>query len=1199
MSSGPVKILFFLSLALLSGYNEIAAQATKGQTFRTHTYTLGAVKKAEPLPDSVVKIAFLGNEPFLNMSKESRSAFDFLKERKGFYPVYVTFDELRKNPKLLDSYKAAWFHKQDTSYFSLSETDHKVLKEIREFLIKGGNLLLTLNAFHYLNTLGIESVKPKDSIKLSIDEGYGRKLGFHAFLNHPVFNGMFGGAYIMMPVKDTAFRVTGYFGNSIPKEGKVIGVDWDYIFLREDSKLMLEYNIGKGKIIAVGGYTCYSVANMNLSHLELFTTNIFKYFFAADSSSDIHYWNYHPATVYALPLKAKPKDTLFSVIPGSDKWDNPVDPLAIQNRFASDNFWDVAGERMLTMGNEQGGIEEIWSHPFMAFRDYEVGLRFEYQDTIFWLNDERPEVEAHPSCFVRNYKFHRAYLQEIITNDPEHPCGVIHYEYQGLYSAELVIKVKSNLRLMWPYSEKSVGSLAYAFDPEFRAFIVQDQSGNYTAMIGANRAPDAVVTGQFSDFSYNKGKKSFYGIPDGEIKVAGLMTYPLKMVDRLDVVFAATSEGGKTTRQHFGTAIRDPQLISRRSRIHIDSLLAHSLIIQCPDPDFNLGYCWALIATDRFFVNTPGMGRSLVAGYSTTRTGWNGGHKVNGRPGYGWYFGRDGEWSGFALLDYGDFHKVRSELEFYGKFQDLSGKIFHEATTSGVVHYDAADATPLYIVLAGKYFRHTQDTTFLRTNWPIIKKAVNFCFSTDRDHDHLIENTNVGHGWVEGGELYGSHATLYLQGCWTAALEETANMAAALKDPEAESYRLEAGIVKELINTSFWNPSKKYYSYGMNKDRTFRSEATVLPAVPLYFRLGDKEKARSVLEQLASNAFSTNWGTRIIREDSPFFKPTGYHYGSVWPLFTGWTALAEYAYGNYQQGFSHIMNNLDIYKYWGKGFVEEVMNGSTYEPSGVCPHQCWSETMVLQPVIEGMLGLVVNDGENKVILSPHFPAGWDSASARNIRSGNSTFDFSMKRTGKSYFYTFIPHSNQPVNVEFIPTFPPGTIFSRITRDGNETQFTSFNDQKNTSLLVDLKLTGTTELQVEYYAGIEVLPAVTDPSPGSQPEGLRILGARLSGYKYYISTEDERKTLSNIDVYIHNQEIEKIENGTLTGSDGDIFHISVIFDPGPSKYQNKTVIIYLKQDPATGKVFPGPEKINQEKKVYKEKKMNSPKCPRWY
>ena len=1193
MQSDPLKIFCFLSLFLLFPDREITAQATKGQTFRTHTFTLTTRKDMSSLPDSVIKIAFLGKETAFEMDKESRSAFDFLKTLKGFFPVYVSFEEMRKNPKFLDSYKLAWFHRQDTSRFSTSETDLKVIREIQDFLNKGGNLILTLNAFHYINNLGIEPVAPRDSIKSTIEEGYGRKLGFHSFLNHPVFDGMFGGAYIMMPVKDTAFRVSGYFGNSVPKNGKVIGVDWDYIFLREDSKLMLEYCVGKGKVIAVGGYACYSVPNMNRNHLELFTANIFRYFLAADAFPDIHYWNYLPATVYSLPQKLQDTDPVFKGIPNSEKWEIPDDNLTISNRYSSGNFWDVAGERMLTMGRENGGIEEIWAHPFMAFRDYEVGLRFEYRDTLFWLRDENPEVEILPWCFMRTYKFPRAYIREIVVNDPEHPCGVIHYEYHGVYPAELIVKVKRTLRLMWPYSEKVLGSSGHTFDLNYNSFYVQDQSGTFAAMIGANRKPDNADMGQFSDFNYNKDKKNFEGITTGEIRVAGLLSYSLKMNDQLDMVYAATNEGRKTTELYFDTAIRNPRLVFDRAKNHIDSLLAHCLLITGPDRNFNLGYRWALIAADRFFVNTPGMGKSLVAGYSTTRTGWNGEHKVNGRPGYGWYFGRDGEWSGFALLDYGDFQKVKSELEFYRKYQDLSGKIFHEATTSGVVHYDAADATPLYIVLAGKYFRHSNDTAYLRTNWPYIKKAVDFCFSTDTDHDHLIENTNVGHGWVEGGELYGSHATLYMQGCWVAALEETANMASALKVPEAESYALESRIVKSLINTHFWNPQKKYYSYGMNKDHTFRSEATVLPAVPLYFKSGDPEKARPVLEQLASNSFSTNWGTRIIREDSPFFKPTGYHYGSVWPLFTGWTALAEYAYGNYQQGFFHLMNNLNIYKNWGKGFVEEVMNGSRYEPSGVCPHQCWSETMVLQPAIEGMLGIKVNAGENKIVLSPHFPSGWDSATVENIRVGNSSFDLCMKRTEESCFFTFTLHGNQPVNIEFSPTFPAGTKFLRILRDGNETPFASFNDQKSVSCLTNINLKENCLLQMDYDKGIDVLPALTDPAPGSQPEGLRIIASRLSGYEFYIEVEGERKTSGNIDIYIHNQDVEKIENGTLKGSDGEISHISIGFDPGVSKYQDKTVIIYLKQESATGGINPGHKKDNK-----KDKKENSPECPRW-
>jgi hypothetical protein len=199
----------------------------------------------------------------------------------------------------------------------------------------------------------------------------------------------------------------------------------------------------------------------------------------------------------------------------------------------------------------------------------------------------------------------------------------------------------------------------------------------------------------------------------------------------------------------------------------------------------------------------------------------------------------------------------------------------------------------------------------------------------------------------------------------------------------------------------------------------------------------------------------------------------------------------------------------------------------------------------------------------------------------------------MKRSDKSYYYTFTPHGNDRINLEFSPTFPSGTKFSKITKDGNDIPFTSFNDQKNVSLLIDFKLTETTLLQFNYDDGIEVLPALTDPVPGSGPEGLRILSERLFGYKYYIGVEGERKTLGNIDVYIHNQEIEKNENGTLTGSDGEICHIAVPFDPGQSKYQNKTVIIYLRQEPATGKIVP------EHKKGNKEKKENSPKCPRWY
>jgi hypothetical protein len=71
----------------------------------------------------------------------------------------------------------------------------------------------------------------------------------------------------------------------------------------------------------------------------------------------------------------------------------------------------------------------------------------------------------------------------------------------------------------------------------------------------------------------------------------------------------------------------------------------------------------------------------------------------------------------------------------------------------------------------------------------------------------------------------------------------------------------------------------------------------------------------------------------------------------------GWAALCDYAAGNSAQGFSKMMSNLLVYKNWSLGYIEEVLHGTQYKYFGVCRHQAWSETMVLQPAIEGMLGL--------------------------------------------------------------------------------------------------------------------------------------------------------------------------------------------------------------------------------------------------
>ncbi len=352
------------------------------------------------------------------------------------------------------------------------------------------------------------------------------------------------------------------------------------------------------------------------------------------------------------------------------------------------------------------------------------------------------------------------------------------------------------------------------------------------------------------------------------------------------------------------------------------------------------------------------MGTALAAGYATTARGWDGAQPVSGRPGYAWYFGRDGQWSAMAMLDYGDLEQVRKVLEMYMRYQDISGEIFHELTTTGVAHYSSADATPLFVVLAGRYLRQSGDIDFIGSHREAIRRAMDFCYHTDFNHDGLIENMSVGHGWVEGGSLYGSRTTLYLASVWAEALKEAAAIFKILgEETPARVYAAGYEKVTRMINDNFWNDSTRFFNHGLYPDGTYNPQPTIMPAIPLLFgQTILPAKTNPVLEQFAGDAFSSDWGTRIIPEDAVNFNPGSYHGGSVWPLYTGWTALAEYRNGFPVQGYIHMAENMRIGDFWAKGAVEEVMHGERYRPYGVCWHQCWSEIMVHMPALEGMLG---------------------------------------------------------------------------------------------------------------------------------------------------------------------------------------------------------------------------------------------------
>src|SRR5262249_55573750 len=160
-------------------------------------------------------------------------------------------------------------------------------------------------------------------------------------------------------------------------------------------------------------------------------------------------------------------------------------------------------------------------------------------------------------------------------------------------------------------------------------------------------------------------------------------------------------------------------------------------------------------------------------------------------------------------------------------------------------------------------------------------------------------------------------------------------------------------------------------------------EETVLPAVPLWWRTLDPAKAQLEIDSLGSGALETDWGTRLLSNRSKLYDPLSYHYGSVWPLFTGWVAMAAYQHGRPHVGYHALMANALLTEAGAPGSITELISGAFDTPFGRSSHhQIWSQAMVAAPLVHGLLGLTVDRGGQSLTFAPQLPADWPSVHVR-------------------------------------------------------------------------------------------------------------------------------------------------------------------------------------------------------------------------
>jgi glycogen debranching enzyme len=175
------------------------------------------------------------------------------------------------------------------------------------------------------------------------------------------------------------------------------------------------------------------------------------------------------------------------------------------------------------------------------------------------------------------------------------------------------------------------------------------------------------------------------------------------------------------------------------------------------------------------------------------------------------------------------------------------------------------------------------------------------------------------------------------------------------------------------IDSEYWDPEKAFYYDTIRRDGTkdpsIRPNALVLA---LTDSIKDKNKVISVLSRLEQSDMTTSWGVRTLSSADPKYHPSLYHDGAVWPLVTGWAAVAEIKHTRGEQALYYLESMAQRILH-ENGMFAETYRGDRPEPFNSCILQAWSVGMYIYAFREMMLGMKINMIKNKIQLEPQIP----------------------------------------------------------------------------------------------------------------------------------------------------------------------------------------------------------------------------------